>query len=58
MTSNATQGTGGHTGSIVAAGLQRTYRAHVPLSHNKTYLTLNIGFRFSENAFNPAWPSG
>jgi polyhydroxybutyrate depolymerase len=36
MTSNATQGTGGHTGSIVAAGLQRTYRAHVPLSHNKT----------------------
>jgi len=36
MTSNAGEGIGDDTGSMIAAGLQRTYRVHVPLSHDKT----------------------
>ena len=36
INSTATDGIEDHTGSIVVAGLQRTYRVHIPLSHNKT----------------------
>lgn len=36
MTSNSAEGVGDHTGSITITGLQRTYRVHIPLSHNKT----------------------
>jgi polyhydroxybutyrate depolymerase len=36
MSSNAAKGMDDQTGSIAVAGLQRTYRVHIPLSHNKT----------------------